>query len=344
MRAVMVREPEHVELVELPDEDPKFGEVVLRVESCSVCGSDLEGLHGWHPKMTFPRVMGHEVASVVEAVGEGVASVRVGDRVAGTGRKACGSCPPCRQGRPTECQHPGQPGFTAHGAYAERMTVVAERLTPIPKGMSFDEAAVAQPVGIANHAVADRAVIEEGDTVLVQGCGPIGLSAMLLARLRGARVISTDIVDYRCRRARELGADVALNSHKEDVMGPVLDLTDGRGVDKVIECVGADQDETLPQAVEAVKAGGLVTVVGSFKDNRATIPVIDFKFSEKAIIGSQGMGDGYPPVFDLMSSGQLDVEPLITHRMTLEEAPRALQLMDDKAEEVIKVVLNPQKT
>lgn len=342
MRAVMVKEPEHIELVELPEEAPREGEVVLRVESCSVCGSDLEGLHGWHPKMTFPRVMGHEVASVVEAIGDGVTAVKVGDRVAGTGRKACGSCDACRNGKPVDCLNPGQPGFTAHGAYAERLTVVAGRLTPMPDGMMFDEAAVAQPVGIANHAVSGRAKIEAGETVLIQGCGPIGLSAMLLAKLRGARVISTDIVDYRCRRARELGADVSLNSHKEDVMGPILDLTDGKGVDKVIECVGADQDETLPQAVEAVRSSGLVTVVGSFKDNRATIPVIDFKFSEKAITGSQGMPEGDQPVFDLMSSGQLDVNPLITHRMSLEGAPRALQMMDEKAEEVMKVVLKPQ--
>lgn len=344
MRAVMVNEPESMELINLPEEDPRGGEVVLRVESCSVCGSDLEGLRGWHPKMTFPRVMGHEVASVVETVGPGVTSVSVGDRVAGTGWKACGSCRPCREDRPVGCERPGSPGFSAHGGYAERMTVVASRLTPIPDAMTYDEAAVSQPFGIAYHAVTGRAQIQKGETVLIQGCGPIGLAAMMLSTLRGARVISTDIVDYRCRRARELGAALAINAHTEDVMGSIQDLTNGQGVDKVIECVGADQDETLPQAVEAVEAGGLVTVVGSFKEDRATIPVIDFKFSEKAVIGSQGMPEGYEPVFDLMASEGLDVEPLITHRMSLEEAPRALQMMEEKSDEVMKVVLKPQQT
>jgi len=185
--------------------------------------------------------------------------------------------------------------------------------------------------------------VQAGETILIQGCGPIGLSAMMLAKLRGARVISTDIVDYRVRRARELGADLALNTHSEDVLGPIRDLTEGRGVDKVIECVGGDQDETLLQAVEAVKSSGLVVVVGSFAANRATIPIIDFKFSEKSIIGSQGMPEGYEPVFDLMSSGKLDVKPLITHRMSLAEAPHGLDLMDKKAEEVMKVVLLPQR-
>lgn len=342
MKAVLLKAIGEMEVVEMPDETPGPGEVVLRVEACSVCGSDLEGYHGQHPKMTLPRVMGHEVASVVEAVGPGVTAVSVGDRVAGTGRKACGVCEACRGGRPEGCANPGGPGFTAHGAYAERMVVLPGRLTPIPEVISDEAAAVAQPVGIANHAVSGRAVVQAGETILIQGCGPIGLAAMMLSKLRGARVISTDIVDYRVRRARELGADLALNTHTEDMLGPIQDLTDGQGVDKVIECVGGDQDETLPQAVEAVKAGGLVVVVGSFAQNRATLPVIDFKFSEKAVIGSQGMPEGYEPVFELMESGKLDVNPLITHRFSLEEAHRGLQLMDEKAEDVMKVVLLPQ--
>ena len=343
MKAVMLSEPGNIGLIEMPEEEPGLGEVKLRIQSCSVCGSDLEGYHGQHPKMTFPRIMGHEVASIVEAVGEGVEGLKIGDRVAGTGRKACRSCPSCRAGRPAECTQLGGPGFTADGAYAEAMTVVCDDLTPIPENLSFDEAAVAQPVAIANHAVSGRARIEAGETILVQGCGPIGLATMMLARLKGARVISTDIVDYRVQKARELGADLAINSAKEDVMAPIQDLTNGEGVDKVIECVGADQDDTLPQAVEAVRESGLVVVVGSFAQNRATIPIIDFKFSEKAIIGSQGMPEGYDPVFELMAAGKLDVEPLITHRVPLDQAPHALDLMDRKAEEVVKVVLQPQK-
>ena len=342
MKAILLSEPGQIGLIDLPEEDPGPGEVKLRIQSCSVCGSDLEGLHGQHPKMTFPRVMGHEVASIVEAIGEGVTGLRVGDRVAGTGRKACRSCEPCRDGRLADCLNFGGPGFTAHGAYAEAMTVVASKLTQIPENLSFDEAAVAQPTAIAYHAVAGRAEVQDGETILIQGCGPIGLSAMMLAKLRGARVICTDIVDYRVQRARELGADLAINTAKEDVFSPIHDLTNGEGVDKVIECVGGDQDDTLPQAVEAVRKSGLVVVVGSFAVNRATIPIIDFKFSEKSVIGSQGMPEGYDPVFDLMASGRLAVEPLITHRVPLDQAVHALDLMDRKAENVMKVVLQPQ--
>ena len=341
MKAVMLHEPGKMELVELPDREPGPGEVVVRVEACSICGSDLEGYHGLHPKISFPRVMGHEAAGVIETVGPGVTEMQVGDRVAGTGDKACDVCADCCSGRPDQCENPGGAGFTTHGAYAEKLVTRPKGLESVPEGVSLEEAAVAQPVGIANHAVMTRAEMQEGETVLVQGCGPIGLSAMMLSKLRGARVISTDIVDYRCRRGRELGADLAVNVHKEDLAAEIRSFTEGQGVDKVIECVGGNQDETLPQAVRMVKDGGLVVVVGSFAQDRATIPIIDFKFSEKRIIGSQGMPEGYGPIFELIGSGELKVDPLITHHMSLEEAHHGLQLMDVKGEEVMKIVLSP---
>jgi threonine dehydrogenase-like Zn-dependent dehydrogenase len=166
----------------------------------------------------------------------------------------------------------------------------------------------------------------------------------MLAKLRGATVVSTDIVDYRCDRAREMGADVVLNAHVDDVHAAILDLTEGRGADKVIECVGSDQDETVPEAVACVKRGGLVVVVGSFAVNRATLPIIDFKFSEKTIAGSQSMPEGYGPMFDLIRSGEMNVKQLVSHRLPLEQANRGLELMDAKAEQVLKVVIEPWKT
>lgn len=341
MKAMILWEPERMELLELPTRALRQGEVRLKVEACSICGSDLEGYHGYHPKMTLPRVMGHEVASTVAEVGPGVTGLSVGDRVAGTGGVTCGECPACRAGQAGQCASPLSPGFTAHGAYAEYVIGRAQDVTRIPDGVSYAEATVAQPVGIARHAVATRANVQVGDILLIQGCGPIGLSAMMLAKLRGATVISTDVVEYRCTLALAMGADRVLNAHRDDVRAATLDLSQGRGVDKVIECVGGDQDETVPEAVQCVREGGLVVVVGSFAANRATLPIVDFKFNEKTITGSQGMPEGYSPIFDLILSGEMDVEQLISHRLSLDQAEHGLQLMDAKAEQVVKVVLEP---
>jgi threonine dehydrogenase-like Zn-dependent dehydrogenase len=341
MKAMMLWEAERMELVDLPDYEPGPGEVLLKVEACSICGSDLEGYHGIHPKVTMPRVMGHEVSCRVEAVGEGVTEFAEGDRVAGTGWKACMECSFCQSGDPHKCKNRLSPGFSAHGGYAEYMTVRPESLALIPSEISAEQAAVAQPAGIAYHAVATRAEVKEGETVLVQGCGPIGLSAMMHCKLAGARVVSTDIVGYRCRKALALGADFSLNAHEENVEEFILDTTKGNGVEKVIECVGGDQDETLIQAIRCVRDKGLVVVVGSFAKDAATIPIVNFKFSEKRMIGSQSMPEGYKPVFKLISEGKLKIDELISHRMSLDEVKRGIELMDQKAEEVLKVVIIP---
>lgn len=341
MKAIMLWEPERMEIVDLPVRDPAPDEVLLKVEACSICGSDLEGYHGIHPKIKMPVVMGHEIASTVVAVGSAVESLSVGDRVAGTGEVSCGQCAACKAGRRQGCQTPLSPGFTGQGGYAEYFISRAVGLTPMPDGVSFVEAAVAQPAGIANHAVCQRARIQPGETVLIQGCGPIGLSAMMLSKLRGAKVVSTDIVDYRCDMALEFGADMVLNPHRDHVYEAIMDLTHGVGVDKVIECVGGAQDETIPEAVACVKRGGLVAVVGSFAENRATLPIIDFKFSEKAIVGSQGMAPGYEPIFDLVREGKLDLKRLVSHIVSLDKVEHALQVMDAKTENVMKVVIAP---
>jgi threonine dehydrogenase-like Zn-dependent dehydrogenase len=177
MKAMMLWQPEKMEMVDLPLRPLRRGEVLLKVQAVSICGSDLEGYHGWHPKMTYPRVMGHEMASTVAEVGPGVTAFKVGDRVAGGEGLACGVCANCQAGKFDECLKPIGPGFTAHGGYAEYVIGMASRCTPIADGVSFAEAAAAQPAAIANHAVMTRAAIQPGETVLIQGCGPIGTSA-----------------------------------------------------------------------------------------------------------------------------------------------------------------------
>ncbi len=341
MKAYMLVEKDKLEWVDLPLRKPARNEMLLKVEACSICGSDLEGLHGIHPKVVMPVVMGHEMASTVVEVGEDVTEYKPGDRVAGTGLVSCGRCANCQAGRRHACLSPLSPGFSGQGAYAEYFISTVQGTTLIPPGISYDEAAVAQPAGIANHAVTQRAKVQAGELVLVQGCGPIGLSAMRHAKLAGAKVVSTDIVDYRCDYAVELGADVVLNAHRDDVHGAIMDLSGGKGADKVIECVGGAQDETIPQAVRCVKNGGLVTVVGSFAEDRATLPIINFKFSEKAIIGSQGMAPGYQAIFDLVLSGKMDLTALISHTIPLQELPQGLAMMDQKSDNVMKVVVRP---
>jgi threonine dehydrogenase-like Zn-dependent dehydrogenase len=340
MKAVMLRAAEQMEVVDLPDPVPGPGEVLVRIDGCSMCGSDLEAYHGLHPKVTYPRVLGHESAGTVIAVGPGVSSPAVGARVCCAGGAGCGRCDLCRSGHPERCRDRRSPGFTADGAYAEYLAVPAASAVPLPDHVSFPEAALVQPLSISNHAV-NRTDPQPGEWLAVLGAGPIALGVMLIAKLRGARVLMTDVVDYRLAAARRLGADAVLNPRRDDPVAAARDLSCGAGFDRAVECVGGDQDETLAQAVGMVKARGLVVVVGSFGHDRATIPIVNFKFAEKELKGSQGAPEGYGPALDLVASGRVDVRPLITHRLPLERAEHGLLLMDRKAEDVLKVVLQP---
>jgi len=330
-----------MELIDLPDPVPRRGEVLLEVKACSVCGSDLEGFHGIHPTMTYPRVMGHEYSGVIAAVGEDVTGRAVGDRVVSVGRRACGECEACVAGRYEACTDRRGPGFTGDGAYAEYLTVPADSCMTIPVELSFEEAAVAQPFSIAYHAVAGRAEVSAGDVVLIQGCGPIGLGAMMHAKARGAVVVSSDPVAYRRVLAASLGADAVADPYADRVSEVVASLNHGAPADIVIECVGSSQDDTIPEAVRCVRDGGLVVVVGSFAADRATVPIIDFKFNEKRMIGSQSMPEGYGPTFELLVSERIVAKPLITHRFGLDGLSEALRLMDGKLDGIVKAIVAP---
>lgn len=345
MKAVMLHEPERMELVELPDSTPGRGQVLLRVEACSICGSDLEAYHGIHPKVTLPRVLGHEFAGTIIDVGDGVDRAILGSRVccSGGGDPPCGQCPECRAGRPQLCPNRKSPGFSAHGAYAEYIALPSGGTTPIPDHVSFPEAALIQPLSISNHAV-NRLDPQPGEWIGIIGAGPIGLGVLMIARLRGARVLMVDLVDYRLEAAKEFGADVVVNPRHGDPVALSRRVTGGKGLDRAVECVGASQDVTLRQTVEMIKEKGLVVLVGSFAQNQATLPVVDFKFGEKELKGSQGAPEGYGPVLDLVTSGRLDVKPLITHRIPLADVERGLKLMEAKAEHVLKVVIEPHQT
>ncbi len=342
MKAMLLRSPRCMELIDLPVPVVRPGEVLIRVEACSICGSDLEAYHGLHPKVTYPRVLGHEFAGTVVEVGPGAPSALLGTRAccAAGSKPPCGDCATCRSGQPELCPNRASPGFSAHGAYAEYIAIPAEGALPIPEHLSFAEAALVQPLSISNHAV-NRSDVRSGEWIAVLGAGPIGLGVLMIAKLRGARVMVTDVVDYRLETAARVGADVVVDSRRDDPITIARKVSDGKGLDRAIECVGSDQDETLRQAVEMIRPRGLVVVVGSFARNRATLPIVDFKFGEKELRGSQGAPEGFSTALDLVATGRVDVRPLVTHCLPLSAAEHALRLMEVKGDRVLKVVLEP---
>jgi threonine dehydrogenase-like Zn-dependent dehydrogenase len=325
----------------VPDPAPGAGEVVVKVHACSICGSDLHAYHGKHPRLTFPRVLGHEFAGEIVALGKSVSRFRVGQRVCCDIDLPCGTCGPCRDGRSNICETLKTMGFDCDGAYAEYARVPDFNLYSLPENVGFDQASAVQVLGISYHAVADRVKPRAGENVAVIGAGPIGLGAALVARSLGAEVTILDLLEYRLALARRLGIPHAWSVNDGDLRDQALAATGGRGFDRVIECVGGFQERTVADAVRMVKRGGRITVVGTFPENKATIPIAYLKDREIDLNFSRGNFRAFAPCLELIGSGKVNPDLYISHRFPLSQAEEALKLLEARNVEAHKIVLHP---
>jgi L-iditol 2-dehydrogenase len=343
VRAARLVEPGRFELADVPRPALGPGEVLIRVAANSICGSDLSAFRGLHPRIRPPTVLGHEFAGTVAEIGPEVENVTLGMRVCAEPNLACGRCRYCLRGQPNICLDYKVIGEeeALGGACAELVKVPAEQLYHLPDRVSFAEGALVQPLSIAYHAVRDRAEVTEGELALVLGAGPIGLGVMLAAKSFGARTIVADLLDYRLDLARRLGADLVVNSGEQDLGAVVHDQSDGYGVHVAFEAVGGGQSATFEQAVRLTARAGRVVVLGSFVSNAVPFPVVDFKFRELDVRGSQGHPNTFRPTLDLIALGALPAGRLITHRVPLDEIAEAFRLLESKEGGVIKVIIEP---
>lgn len=343
MKAVMLRGGGDLQYETVADPTPGPNDAVVRVEACSICGSDVHAFHGKHPRLTFPRILGHEFAGEIVAVGSGLKNFSVGQRVCCDIDFACGECGPCRDGRGNICEQLRTMGFDRDGAYAEFAAVPSYNLYVLPDDVSYDQASAIQVLGIGYHAVAHRVKPQAGERIAVIGAGPIGLGAALIAQSMGAEVTITDILDYRLAKAKDLGVAHTMNSREGDVRARALEATGGRGYDKVVECVGGLQERTVTDAVSMVKRGGQVTIVGTFPENKATIPIAYIKDREIDLNFSRGNWKAFAPCLELVGSGRIDPNLYISHRFPLSRAEDALNLLEARNVEAHKIVLHPQE-
>jgi 2-desacetyl-2-hydroxyethyl bacteriochlorophyllide A dehydrogenase len=346
MRAIVYHAPYDVRVERAPDSE-LFDEraAIVRVTLASICGSDLHLYHGVVPGEPG-IVVGHECVGVIEEVGREVRRFRKGDRVIVPGVVGCGDCEPCRRGYAVGCLNFFNKvyGFTRQlpGGQAETVAVpnADVNLYPSPSDLGDEQVLFLSDILPTGYYAAENAGIRPGHTVVVIGCGPVGLFALLCARLFGpAQVIAVDRVDYRLARAQEYGA-LTVDASKEDVRQRVFDATDGQGAHAVIEAVGAP--ETVHLAFELVRIGGTVSVVGvlireDFSFPMATALMKDLTFR----VGLVNVPRFIPTLLPLIRSGRLDPAALISHRMPLSEGTRAYQMFDSRSDGCLKIALRP---
>ena len=343
MKAMLLTEYEHLEVTDLPTPEVGAGELLVEVRACGICGSDIHGYDGSTGRRIPPLVMGHEASGVVAKVGEGVKGFAVGDRVTFDSTVSCGKCPYCRSGHINLCDNRRVLGvscgeYRQHGAFAEYVVVPEHISYRLPDGVSFEHAAMIEAVSIAVHA-ANRAKPTLGDTALVVGSGMIGLLAIQAVKLAGAaRVIAVDLEDSRLAVAKSLGADVTLNAKTTDVPAEVAKLTGGRGADVTLEVVGATP--TIKTAIAATRKGGTVVLVGNLAPN-VEMPLQAIVTRELSVLGSCASNGEYPACIELLSSGAIKVDPLITATASLDEGPAWFARLHRGEPGAMKVILKP---
>ena len=343
MKALVYTAPYTFEYTDLPEPAVGDDDVLVRVKACGICGSDVHGATGKTGRRLPPLIMGHEAAGVVEQIGGSVKGFDQGDRVCFDSTVYCNQCPPCRQGRFNRCESrqvlgisPGD--FKRHGAMAEYVAVPWWIVSKIPENMSFVRAALLEAVSIGVHA-ASRAPITPDDTVVVIGAGTIGLFIMQAARLRGpAKVIACDINEFRLGVASKLGADAVVNPSQTDLKEAIFEETDGKGANVTLEAVGYAR--TFADAVSITKTGGYVVAVGNLEP-RAEFNPQELVARELTITGSYASSGEFPDCIDLVASGKIDVDPLISDVLPLSEGAAAFDRLLKAEENLLKIVLEP---
>jgi L-iditol 2-dehydrogenase len=317
--------------------------VLVQVKACGICGSDVHGMDGSTGRRIPPIIMGHEASGLIAAVGDHVENWQVGDRVTFDStiyklddwytRKGLYNL---SDGRLVLGVSPGE--YRRHGAFAEYVVVPQHILYKLPENVTFNQAAMVEPVAVAFHAV-ELTPIEIDSTAVVVGAGMIGLFIIQTLKLKGCgKVIAVDLEQDRLNLAKELGADIVFKADLYDVPNEIKKLTSGRGADVAFEAVGIGP--TIRTAIDSVRRGATVTLVGNLSPN-IQIPLQIIVTQQLRLQGSCAIAGEYPAVLDMIDSGRINVDKILSASAPLSEGAEWFKRLYEKEPGLMKVVLNP---
>lgn len=349
MLAAVYRGRNDVRLEEVPVPEIGRGEMLVRVHTCGICGTDLKKIStGSH---SAPRIFGHETSGVVARVGDGVRNFRVGDRVVVFHHIPCRNCYYCRRKTFAQCETYKKVGCTAGfepsgGGFAEYVRVMAwivERGTVrIPDHVSFEQACFVEPVNTCLKGI-ETLRLERGETVLVIGQGPIGLILAVLAQRAGARVVTSDLYPQRLTISRRFGLPDTIDASQVDAVDAIRGLTEGRGADVVILAVGGTT--LIRPAMEATRPGGRVLLFAQTARGEATIDPAAVCVDEKALLGSYSASvELQEQSVQFVMNREMDLEQLISHRFPLQQSVEALNRAAHPQPDSMKIVIQPGGT
>lgn len=344
MKALLLSDYNHLELKDLPAPTAGNDEILIQVSACGICGSDVHGYDGSTGRRIPPIVMGHEAAGTVVAVGAEVTNFSPGDRVTFDSTVYCGRCEYCLKGEVNLCNQREVIGvsckeFRRHGAFAEFLSVPARIAYRLPDSFSFPQAAMLEAVSVALHGVA-VAEVKGDETVLVIGAGMIGLLLLQAARAAGcSRIVICDVDATRLALAAKLGADRTILASGDSLVEEILRETGGKGVDVVLEAVG--REETIVAAIDCVRKGGTVSLVGNISP-QILLPLQKVVSRQIRLQGSCASAGEYQQAIDLIASGKIKVDSLITAVAPLSDGPEWFERLHAREPNLMKIVLDPR--
>lgn len=338
MKALVYHGPKDLRWEDIDDVNPGRGEVLIKIKAVGICGSDVHGYLGITGRRLPPMVMGHEFSGEIQETGEGVTTLKVGDRVAPYPVIFCGECELCKQGKTHICPNKKSLGVLDYnGAMAEYVCIPARLIFKLSDNISYNVGSMVEPIAVAYRGV-NTAGDVSGKNILIVGAGTIGLLALAIVKMRNpAKVLVSDLSDNRLSVARKMGADVVINPSKENI-GDIINVeTNSIGVDIAIEAVGATP--TVQQAMASLRVGGTAVWIGNsakmININMQEIVTRELKVFGTFIYTFKEFGE----VVDLLNSGKLNVEPMISFTAPMEKGVDLFKQLAEDPGPLIKVIL-----
>lgn len=336
MKAIKIEKPWEISCIEQPKPVREKGQALLKIITAGICGSDIGAFRGTNGLVSYPRVIGHELAGIIEEIdADNPKGLKVGDRVVVDPYLYCGHCYPCSIGRTNCCTDLKVLGVHVDGGMAEYFCHPADMLIKIPEGMSWEQAAMAEPLTISLHGI-HRGGLKAGEYCAIFGAGPIGLVAGMVAEAYGAHAIVIDLVQERLDFAKSVGVEYVINSGKENLVERIQEITGGEMCHQVMECTGANA--CIRSCLDIVSNAGRVTFTG-WPHNETSLPTDVITKKEIDIRGARTSAGEFEEALELISTGKVDMPKILTKVVSVDEAAATVVDIEKNPGNYMKVVV-----
>ena len=334
MKSVFLKNPNDISIKEISKPAYKEGYAVVRIKAMGICGSDIGAFRGVNPMVSYPRIIGHELAGIVEEIGENAAGLKKGDRVVIDPYLWCGHCYPCSLGRTNCCETLKCLGVHTDGGMTEYLLHPAHMLVPLSNNIPWELAPLSEPLTISMHGI-HRTKLAAGQHMAISGAGAIGLLAALGAIAYGAEPILIDPVEERLAHARSLGVKHTICIPEQDAVAEIKRITDGRMAEVVMEASGANA--AIRASLDMASFAGKVVLTG-WPKGETSLPTNLITAKELDVLGGRNSKNEFPEALDLIESGRVDVRAVLSKVIHIDEVPDAVRELSEYPERYLKIV------